>query len=606
MYILGLNAYHGDSSACIIKDGVLVAAIEEERLRRVKHWAGLPIEAIRFCLDYAGIGFHEVDFIAIGRDPKAHLEKKLLFTVTHLPSARSLVDRAKNLFKVGGLAEELAKAFPLPETIPTVISNDSEKSNKKDEISRPARNDSPYAADIRKKIVNVEHHKAHLASAFFVSPFDESAVLSVDGMGDFTSTMWGMGRGNRMEILGTVHYPHSLGFLYTAITQYLGFQKYGDEYKVMGLSGFGKPEYLTEFRQLIHLKSEGMFELNLEYFTHHAKGVAMTWEGGEPVIGTMYSGKLVELFGPARKYEEPLTPHHENIAASLQAIYEEVLFHILNHLAKVTGADTICFAGGTAQNSLANGKIRANTPFKNIYIPPAGHDAGTAIGAAYFAWNELQKRERGFVMKSPFWGAGHSDKALMTALDAAGLDYERLEDEALYRTVATLVAEGNIVGWFQGRTEWGPRALGNRSIVANPAFPEIKERMNVKIKKREPFRPFAPSILEERVGDFFEQEYPVPFMEKVYAIRKEVQSKIPAVVHVDGTGRLQSVSRDVNERYYRLIEEVGKVTGIPIVLNTSFNENEPIVNKPEEAIDCYLRTKMDVLVLGNYIVRRER
>ncbi len=573
MYILGLNAFHGDSSACIIKDGVLLAAIEEERLRRVKHWAGLPIEAIRFCLDYAGVELKDVSYIAIGRDPKAHLEKKLWFTATHLPSASSLMDRAKNLFKVGGLAEELAREFPL--------------------------DDKNYVSALKAKIVNVEHHKAHLASAFFVSPFDSSAVLSVDGMGDFTSTMWGMGRGNRMKILDTVHYPHSLGFLYTAVTQYLGFMKYGDEYKVMGLSGFGKPDYLKEFRQ-----AEGKFELNLEYFKHHTKGVSMTWEGGEPQVGAMYSEKLVELFGPARTYEEPLTSHHENIAASLQAIYEEVLFHILNHLAKVTGSDTICFAGGTAQNSLANGKIRAHTPFKNIYIPPAGHDAGTAIGAAYFAWNEVQNKSRGFVMESPFWGAEHSDAALKAALEKAGLMHERLDDTALYDRVAQHIAEGSIVGWFQGRTEWGPRALGNRSIVANPAFPEIKERMNVKIKKREPFRPFAPSVLEERVGDFFEQEYPVPFMEKVYAIRKDKQASIPAVVHVDGTGRLQSVSREVNERYYRLIEAVGKITGIPIVLNTSFNENEPIVNKPEEAIDCYLRTKMDVLVLGNYMVTR--
>lgn len=575
MYILGLNAYHGDSSACIIKDGVLLAAIEEERLRRVKHWAGLPVESIRFCLEHAGIKLEDVAYIAIGRDPKANLEQKIWFTLKNIPDPRSVWDRLMNLRKVGGLAEVLAGEF------------------------------GGKTEDVGKKIKNVEHHKAHLASAFFVSPFDSSAVLSVDGMGDFTSTMWGAGRGNHMEVKGRIHYPHSLGFLYTAITQYLGFKKYGDEYKVMGLSGFGQPEYLKEFRQIVHLKADGRFELNLEYFTHPSKGVAMTWGGGEPVVGDMFSGKLIELFGPARKYDEPLTPHHENIAASLQAVYEEVLFHILENLRKETGSENLSFAGGTAQNSLANGKILRNTGFKNIYIPPAGHDAGTAIGAAYYVWNEILGKSRGFVMKSPFWGAEHKDQALKDALDKAGLSAEHLEDEELFPRVAKLIAEGNIVGWFQGRTEWGPRALGNRSIVANPAFPEIKERMNVKIKKREPFRPFAPSVLEENVGEYFEDAYPVPFMEKVYVIRPEMRVKIPAVVHVDGTGRLQSVSKDVNPRYWRLIEEVKKITGVPIVLNTSFNENEPIVNKPEEAVDCYLRTKMDVLVLGNYVVERE-
>ncbi len=583
MYILGLNAYHGDSSAALIKDGVLLAAIEEERLRRVKHWAGLPTEAIRFCLEEAGIELKDVDHIAIGRDPKAHFGQKLAFAIKRRPSIASLVDRAKNLAKVGGLAEALAAEFP-----------------------------GTTAAEVHKKIKNVEHHKAHLASAFFVSPFEESAVLSVDGMGDFTSTMWGVGRGNKMQILGSIHYPHSLGFLYTAITQYLGFLKYGDEYKVMGLSGFGTPRYLQEFRKIIALKPQGRFELNLDYFKHHTEGVAMTWEGGEPLIGAMYSKKLEELFGPARAYEDPLTKHHEDIAASLQAVYEETLFHILANLYALTKSDTLSFAGGTAQNSLANGRIRSATAFKNIYIPPAGHDAGTAIGAAYFAWHEMlgtprevREPNRSFVMRSPFWGAQWRDSDIEAALANAGLKAKRISDDELFLRVAKLIADGNIVGWFQGRTEWGPRALGNRSIVANPAFPEIKERMNVKIKKREPFRPFAPSILEERVGEYFTQEYPVPFMEKVYAIRKEAQAKIPAVVHVDGTGRLQSVSRDVNERYYRLIEAVGAITGVPIVLNTSFNENEPIVNRPEEAVNCYLRTQMDVLVLGNYVVQRE-
>jgi carbamoyltransferase len=574
MYILGLNAYHGDSSACLLKDGELVAAIEEERIRRLKHWAGLPTEAIKFCLQSAGITLNQVDYIAIGRDPRAHFGRKLLFLAQHPPSPKALADRAANLRKIGGLATELGAAFNTP------------------------------ALGLAKKIKNVEHHRAHIASAFFVSDFERAAVLSVDGMGDFTSTMWGYGDKERIKILGAVHYPHSLGFIYTALTQYLGFWKYGDEYKVMGLSGFGQPSFLSQLRKLVVPLSDGGFKLDLAYFTHHRTGVQMSWNGGEPVIGRMFSDKLEQMLGPARKPEEPLDKRHEDIAASLQALYEEHLFRILDHVHKVTKSDRLAFAGGTAQNSLANGKIYRNSAFKEIYIPPAGHDAGTAIGAAFSVWHEHLGRPRSFVMTSPFWGAGYVDAEYEVALKKENLSYERLNDEQLFRRTAELIAKGNIVGWFQGRTEWGPRALGNRSIVANPAFAGIKEVLNVKIKKREPFRPFAPSILEEKVGEYFEEQYPVPFMEKVYVIRPEMRSKIPAVVHVDGTGRLQSVSKTTNPRYHRLIEEVGKLTGVPMVLNTSFNENEPIVNKPEEAVNCYLRTKMDALVLGNYLVVR--
>jgi carbamoyltransferase len=574
MYILGLNAYHGDSSACLIKDGQMVAAIEEERIRRLKHWAGLPTEAIKFCLRAGGITLDQVDYIAIGRDTRAHIGKKLLYVAMHPPSPRALADRAKNMIKVGGLAEELAVAFNTP------------------------------AEGLSKKIKSVEHHRAHIASAFFVSEFERAAVLSVDGMGDFTSTMWGIGDKNKISVLGTVHYPHSLGFVYTAITQYLGFWKYGDEYKVMGLSGFGQPSFLPQLRKLVIPKSGGGFKLDLKYFTHHKSGVQMSWNGGEPVVGRMFSEELEKLLGPARKPEESLTKKHEDIAASVQALYEENLFRILDNLHKVTGLTKLAFAGGTAQNSLANGKIYKNSAFTEIYVPPAGHDAGTAVGAAFDVWHEQLGKPRGFVMTSPFWGEEHDDAAYESALKKENLKYERLNDETLYRRTAELIAKGNIVGWFQGRTEWGPRALGNRSIVANPAFPEIKEILNLKIKKREAFRPFAPSVLEEKVGEYFEEQYPVPFMEKVYSIRPEVREKIPAVVHVDGTGRLQSVSKTTNPRYWSLINEVGKLTGIPIVVNTSFNENEPIVNMPEEAVNCYLRTKMDALVLGNYLVTR--
>lgn len=574
VYILGVNAYHGDSAACLIKDGKLIAALEEERIRRVKHWAGFPSEAIKFCLNYAGISIKDVDHVAISRDPNAHILKKLAFVFYQRPGIKSLLDRIGNRKKVHGLKGEFEKAFGLK------------------------------SGEFKAEIHDVEHHRAHLASAFLVSPFKEAAVLSVDGMGDFVSTMWGRGSDREMKISGSVNYPHSIGFLYTAMTQYLGFWNYGDEYKIMGLSAFGKPTYMKEMRDMVKLLPGGKFKLNLDYFVHHRTGVKMGWDGGAPVIGQLFSDKVTEVFGPSRQKEELLEKKHEDLAASIQAIYEEVFFHILDNLYKETESENLCFAGGTAQNSLANGQIFRRSKFKEVYIPPAGYDAGTAVGAAYAVWNEDLKKPRGFIMESPFWGAGYSDEELKKALDTAGLKYSHMEEAELTARTAKLLSEGKIVGWFEGRTEWGPRALGNRSILANPTRPDMKEILNVKIKKREPFRPFAPSVLEEAVGDYFEEHYPVPFMEKVYVIRPEKRSVLPAVAHADGTGRLQSVSKKTNPRYWNLIKAFGDITGVPIVLNTSFNENEPIVNHPKEAIDCYLRTKMDVLVLGNYLVER--
>jgi carbamoyltransferase len=574
IYILGVNAFHGDSSACLLKDGVLVAALEEERIRRAKHWAGMPSEAIKFCLGVAGIGISDVDHIGISRDPNAHLLQKLLFVLKTRPNPRTLIDRLRNRSKVSGFMDQLAEGLGVP------------------------------VSAIHATLHNIEHHRAHMGSAFLVSPFDRAALLSVDGLGDFVSTMWGVGDGTRMDMQETVYYPHSIGFFYTALTQYLGFWKYGDEYKVMGLSAFGTPRYLPELRKLVRLLPRGRFALNLEYFSHAKEGITMTWNGGEPTIGKMFSDELVKLLGPARAKDEPLEKRHEDLAASIQALYEEVFFYILAELHQRTGCDALCFAGGTAQNSLANGKIFTRSPFKRVYVPPAGYDAGTAVGAAFCVWNETLGNPRSFVMDSPFWGAEYTDAELAAALKKAGLASVRYDDEKLYAVTAQALADGNIVGWFQGRTEWGPRALGNRSILANPCRPDMKEILNVKIKKREPFRPFAPSVLEEAVGDYFEETYPVPFMEKVYVIKPEKRAMLPAVAHADGTGRLQSVSKATNPRYWALIRAFGDITGVPMVLNTSFNENEPIVNRPEEAIDCFLRTKMDVLVLGNYYVER--
>jgi carbamoyltransferase len=573
MYILGINAYHGDASAAIVKDGDLLAAVEEERFNRKKHCAGFPASAIRYCLETAKVQIEQVDHIGISRDPSAHLHKKVLFSLTRLTNLSGLIaDRLANAAKVRDLRKELANALGVS---------------------------SEFCAQFH----NVEHHLAHMASCFFVSPFDRAAILSIDGFGDFISTMWGRGEDNRMEVLGQVEYPHSCGIVYTATSQYLGFPKYGDEGKVMGLAPYGRPKYMEQFRDIIRTDGDG-FKLNLDYFRHHSEGVDMTWDEGSPTIGQIFSDKFVEVFGPVRQRGEPLTPKHEDIAASLQTRLEEVGFHILRRLHERTKLDRLCLAGGVAFNSVMNGKILLNTPFKDIYIQAAAGDAGTALGACYYIHHVVLKQPRSYVMEHAYTGPEFSGEQIELALKASGLSHRKLGEAELTRTTAQAIADGKIVGWFQGRAEFGPRALGNRSIVVDPRRADMKDILNARIKKREPFRPFAPSILEEHVGEYFEQTHPSPTMLMVYQVRKEKQSVIPAVTHVDGSGRLQTVARHENPRYHQLIRDFGHLTGVPVVLNTSFNEDEPIVCTPQEAINCFQRTRLDVLVLGDYIVER--
>ena len=451
---------------------------------------------------------------------------------------------------------------------------------------------------------SVEHHQAHVASAFFVSPFEEAAVLSVDGFGDFASTMLAVGKGNRFEVLDRVLFPHSLGIYYAAITQWLGFPKYGDEGKVMGLAPYGDPDrYREQLRQVVH-PSGDLFELGLDYFVHHNEGVDMTWDEQTPSIGRLYSEKLVELLGPAREPGSELEKQHEDVAAALQAVLEEVYLHVARRLAERTGQTALCLAGGVALNAVANGMIRTETPFEEVYVQPAAGDSGTAVGAAFHVWNQELGKPRGFVMDHAYTGPGYSDEECGEAARAAGFEAERLDDERLFDFVAERMAEGEVVGWFQGRMEFGPRALGNRSIVVDPRRDDMKDILNARIKHREPFRPFAPSLLAPRTGDWYEQDYTSPFMIMVYKTRAEKREQIPAVNHVDDTGRLQTVEEHVNPRYWRLIEAFERKTGVPIVLNTSFNENEPIVMTPEQAVDTFAKTKMDVLVLGNHVIRR--
>jgi len=574
MLILGINAYHGDSSACLIKDGEILNAIEEERIRRIKHWAGFPSESIKFCLKDAGIAINDIEYVTIGRNPSAHLTKKIIRSVKKLTRPGFIIDRLSNLRKVTSLKSELADALGMKEN------------------------------DITAELKHIEHHRSHLASAFYPSPFEEAAVLSIDGFGDFSSAMTGTGKGNKIEVLNSVTYPHSLGIFYTAFTQFLGFPHYGDEYKMMGLAPYGKPYHYDKLRDIILLLNNGRFELNEKYFLHSSKGVAMTWDNSAPVLGRIYSDHLIREFGTPRRKDEPLTEYHKNIAASVQKMTEDAIFHILKNLYKKTGLKNICIAGGVAQNSVANGKILENTKFENVYIPSAGYDAGTAIGSALYLYHNILKKSRNGHVKSAYYGPGYSDDEVESILREKKIKYRRLSDAEIIEKTAQILADGAVIGWFQGRTEFGPRALGNRSVLVNPGRPDAKELLNAKIKKRESFRPFAPSILREYVSEYFETDDDVYFMEKVFRIKEDKQKLIPAVTHVDGTGRLQTVHKDVSPKYYALIDRFREKTGLPILLNTSFNENEPIVNTPQEAIDCFLRTEMDALVIGNCVVVR--
>ncbi len=590
MDILGINAYHAGASACLIRDGELIGAAEEERFNRVKYCAGFPTQAIRWVLAEGGISAYDLDHVGISRNPSANLQKKILYTLRRRPSFDLIKDRLSNAARVRDPRTALVEALDLD------------------------------ASRLKAQFHNVEHHVAHMASAFFVSPYEESAVLSVDGMGDFCSTMWGVGKGNRLEVHGSVNFPHSLGIFYSAVSQWLGFTSYGDEGKVMGLAPYGKPRYMDQMRRIVRPQRDGTFELDLDYFVHHAGGATMTWDSGSPTLGTLFSLRFVELFGPARETQFSVLspqsspgvhpdaagydPLYLDVAASLQVMLEEAEFDLVRMVQRTTGQKALCLAGGVALNSVFNGKIRPCTDFEDVYVQPSAGDAGTSLGVAYYIYHHLLGQPRRYVMEHAYTGPQYTDDEIEKVLQRQGLAYERLDEEGVCRAAAQLVADGNVVGWFQGRMEWGPRALGNRSILADPRRTDMKDVLNARIKHREKFRPFAPSILAEATGAYFDQDYPDPFMVKVYGVCPEKRADIPAVTHVDGTGRLQTVDRASAPLYWRVIKEFEGLTGVPVVLNTSFNENEPIVCRPEEALDCFKRTKMDALVLGNCVVRK--
>ncbi len=579
MNILGLNAFHGDSAACLFVDGQMVAAVEEERFRRIKHWAGFPTMAIEYCLASQKLTLSDIDVVAINSDSNAAYYRKLAYLFSGQASWALIKEKLLLRNKRQSVQHYLSDSFP----------NQAFKG----------------------RIQSVEHHLAHLASAYCVSPYNRSSIISVDGFGDFASTAWGLGSDGNVDLQNRIYFPHSMGVFYQALTQFLGFLHYGDEYKVMGLAPYGKPAYKQQLEQIVLRQENGEFRLNLEYFQHHRRPIGYDWDNDSPKVEQLYSDALLDLLGPARSHEQVIEQQHMDLARSIQDVYEGTFFHMLNHLHKQNDGENLTIAGGCGMNSVANGKVHLNTPYKNIYVQSAAGDAGGAIGAALIA-GQRSGLGSDFKMQHSYWGPSFSDAELKKLLEAnsdklaaqnCAVRYDQSQD-ILVDTVSDYIIDASVVGWFQGAMEWGPRALGNRSILADPRRTDMKDVLNNKIKRRESFRPFAPSVLKEHVQEWFESDADVPFMMKVFQIQQQQRKKIPAVCHVDGSGRLQTVTEESNVRYYSLINSFYKKTQVPMLLNTSFNENEPVVCKPEEALACFFRTDMDVLVLGSHIVAR--
>ncbi|MFN9644477.1 MAG: carbamoyltransferase [Cyanobacteriota bacterium] len=579
--LLGINAFHADSAAALLENGRILNAVEEERFSRIKHCAGFPVAAIKWCLEDAGITIKDVDHICINTDPRAHQLRKALYAARHQVDLRFLWKRWKNKRERSDLKRLISDAFP----------------------------NHTYTG----RFHYVEHHRAHLASAFYASPFDEAAIVSVDGFGDFASSACGFGSHSNINLDRFIFFPHSLGAFYTAITQFLGFYNYGDEYKVMGLAPYGKPTYKEVMNQILSLKGNGDYRLNLRYFQHSGKkDLDHQWSQGSPVVGQHWSQDLEELLGPARTEGKTLEQRHMDIARSAQSVYEDAFFNLLSSLYQKYQSPYLCIAGGCGANSVANGKISQQTPFNSVYVQAAAGDAGGALGAALDVWHKLSK-SRCEPMLTAYLGFRSNNDEVSILLNQDSVREEivqnncsvyHFDDSIICEKVASAITNGLVVGWYEGRMEWGPRALGHRSILGDPRRSDMKDILNLKIKRRESFRPFAPSVLRESVRDWFEIDGDVPFMMQVFSIREDKRNLIPAVTHIDGTGRLQTVTQEENKRYYDLIHTFYQLTGVPMILNTSFNENEPIVCTPREALDCFLRTKMDILVLENKLIQR--
>jgi carbamoyltransferase len=582
MNILGISCYFHDASAALLQDGQLAAAAGEERFTRKKHDPSFPINAIAFCLRQGKIRSEELDLVVFFEKPFLKFERIL-------KSAMQTFPRSSSLFRESMITWLTDKLW----------------------VKGLIRQHLGVSAD---RILFSDHHMSHAASAFFCSPFDEAAILTVDGVGEWATATYGVGRATEIKILHEIRFPHSLGLLYSAFTAFLGFEVNDGEFKVMGMAPFGRPRYEDKVWKLIHQENDGSFRLDMDYFSFHRSP------------DRMYNARFIELFGPPRDPHAPFfTPssgsppshdslappsqHYADVAASIQLVTEAVLLRMAEHLHRETGLRKLCMAGGVALNSVANGRILRETPFEDIYVQPAAGDGGGALGAALYAYHTILGRPREFVMRHAYWGEDYDAATVDTLLRSQNIRYRRLENEDhLVEQVVQRLQDGKVVGWLQGRFEWGPRALGHRSILADPRNPAMKDVVNTKVKMREPFRPFAPSVLSDRAGEFFElpdagRHFPARFMLYVVDVKDAAKSRLPAVTHVDGTARLQTVEREACPRYHRLIDAFGVATGIPVLLNTSFNlQGEPIVNTPAEALVTFWRSGIDTLVLGDHII----
>jgi carbamoyltransferase len=591
MRILGVSCYFHDAAAALFEDGILIAAAEEERFTRKKHDYEFPQNAIDFCLKTGNIQTGDLDYVVFFEKPFIKFERLLLSSMQSFPYSHKVFREAM----VTWFGDKLW-------------------------IKHLLQNKLKIAPN---KIFFSEHHLSHAASAFFCSPFEEAAILCVDGVGEWTTASFGIGKGTNIKLIKEIRFPHSIGLLYSAFTAFLGFEVNEGEYKVMGMAPFGSPKYVDKVRKLIHFGNDGSFELDMDYFSFHYS------------TDRTYNRRFVELFGEPREskshfftpstgfpvyfgdkptnFDEVgrLNQHYADIAASIQVVTEEAMLRMANALHQETGLKKLCMAGGVALNSVANGKILRETPFEEIYVHPAAGDSGGAIGAALYAYHSMLGKPRNFVMDHAYWGQEHGPEETEAFLKSENISYDRIEnDEKLFERVTDKLQNGKVIGWFQGRFEWGPRALGNRSIIADARRTDMKDIVNVKIKFREPFRPFAPSVLAEKAEEYFvlddaAKHYPARYMLYVVDVRENKREVLPAITHVDGTGRLQTVKKEFSPRYYGLIETFGQATGVPVILNTSFNlKGEPIVNTPKEAYSTFSRSGMDTLVLGNYIIEK--
>ncbi len=566
MNILGINFGHPDASAVLLKDGYWLFGSEEERFKRVKHWEGFPFEAISFCLESASISLDQLDFIAVAGDKYANLFRRMLFSLQH----PMYLINSKGVF--GNFKKEWNHYFP--------------------------------HWILHKKLRFVEHHRSHLASAFYSSPFEEAFIYSIDGSGDFSTSMWAIGKGNKINVLGNTSYPHSLGLFYTAASQYLGFQEVGDEYKVMGLATYGKPVFFEELLSVLQIQTEGTFKLKNEFFKWNKPLIGENNIYGYPNISLFFSKFWEIKWGISRHPDEKLSSIHADFAASVQKVFEFILMRRLNYLAGLSAVKNLCLAGGSIQNSVAIGKIKSLTPFKNIYVPCASHDAGISLGAAQWVHFQEGKGVRTEAIFHSFKGKCYTKEEIKAVCIEKKCHFQEFNIEEIIHKAVAILLLGGIIGWFQGRAEFGPRSLGNRSILANPLIPGIKDTLNMVIKNREKFRPFALSVLAEYQQEYIGYSDFLPFMEQVKGINGKGLKAIGAFSHIDNTIRIQSVRKEENALFHELITSFHKNSGVPALINTSFNENEPIVHSPADAIECFKRTGIDFLIMGNILIQK--